>query len=252
MQLQYFSDLHLEFYHDNIPKVRRLFDLRKPFANIALCAGDLGKPSHQSYKAFLQDMSLNYEQVYFVTGNHEYYGMQMSMNEVDNMCREIARNMPQQNVNFLQNEYMQLSDGVSIFGATFWSHIPKQHYSTVTSFMNDYVKIKDFTPDVSNILHQQSINALFQAMECHRPPQERWVVLSHHMPSMNLIDPQYYKYEGLNHAFASEITVAEDPRICAWVYGHTHTPQQSGKFYCNPIGYPGENKQYTLNKSIVI
>jgi hypothetical protein len=35
--------------------------------------------------------------------------------------------------------------------------------------------------------------------------------------------------------------ISSDPRIVAWVYGHTHTGVERGKFYSHPFGYRGEN-----------
>lgn len=250
MILQYFSDIHLEFYQENISKIRRLFDVSSSKADILLCAGDIGKPSHQSYRLFLQDMSLKFEKVYFITGNHEYYGTD-SMEKVNTLCSDIARAMPHNNVHFLQNDHVQLIDGLHLFGGTLWTHIPKQCYTSVSSSICDYQKIPGFTPDVSNRLHQETLTSLSAAVE-QAVPTYRWIVLSHHMPSYQLIDPQYGTpcMQNINCGFASEVDFARDPRIHAWVYGHTHLPYQQGKFYCNPIGYPGENKRWTLQKFI--
>jgi hypothetical protein len=76
------------------------------------------------------------------------------------------------------------------------------------------------------------------------------IVMSHHMPSYELIDTLYIskQYAMINCAFASDVSIADDSRIVAWVYGHTHKSYQNGKFYCNPIGYPGENKKWSLAK----
>jgi len=46
--------------------------------------------------------------------------------------------------------------------------------------------------------------------------------------------------------------MAHDERIKAWIYGHTHSPRPGPRFYCNPIGYPGENLSVTYNALLTI
>jgi predicted phosphodiesterase len=59
----------------------------------------------------------------------------------------------------------------------------------------------------------------------------------------------------MNQWFASNqdlLFTQYNSKIKAWFYGHTHTPSvkslQGIPFYCNPIGYPGENKDLDFNK----
>lgn len=253
MKFQYFSDIHLEHYHDNVGKVKRVFNIKSVDADVLLCAGDIGKPSHKSYKSFLSDMSVIFHKVLVVAGNHEYYGMSMSMESVDELCREVTRQMPQNNVHFLQNEEIHLSEDLSVFGGTFWTHIPRSKYVYVTGMVNDYRCINAFTPDVSNQLHENAVSALQTCID-NTPPEHKWVVMSHHMPSLDLIAEQYRRqpYTDMNYAFASNIDIADVEKIKAWVYGHTHISHQHGKFYCNPVGYKNENKHWDLNKTFTI
>lgn len=251
---QYFSDVHLEMYQENIPKIKRLFinpilqQTNRP--KLLLLPGDIGNPLHQSYTTFLQELSPLYEKIFITTGNHEYHRMRFqTMFEVDNHCREICRNMPQNNVIFLQNDNYFITDNLAIFGATFWTHIPDSKHDIINNSINDYINIPDFTPTLCSTLHNQSISKLSNLIYNHSSDNVKWIVMSHHLPSFSLIEEEYKKYNHTtNHAFASEIDIAQHHRIIAWVYGHTHTPKQHNKFYCNPIGYPGENKEWSLFK----
>ena len=250
LTFQYFSDLHLEFYNNNISKVRRIFKVQNTTAQFLLLAGDIGQPSQKSYVTFLNDLSLQFERVFVITGNHEYYKMHMSTSVVDNFCRELCRNIPQQNITFLQNESYMLKDNLHIYGSTFWTHIPHEKQNDVMSSMNDYCCIADITPQKSNELHQKSKVTLSNLLNSlHR--DDKCIVMTHHLPCFDLIDSCYRtpKHKDINLAFASDNqALTADRRIVAWVYGHTHKPVQKGKFYCNPIGYPGENKEWTLEK----
>lgn len=256
LRFQYFSDTHIEFYNENIPKIQRLFtqklEKQQDKPNILLIAGDIGMPSRPSYTTFLQSLSPLYEKIFITTGNHEYYKMPYtSLTDLDEQCREICRTMPQNNVVFLQNDVYEIKDDLSIFGATFWTDIPVSKEYTLANCINDFKVIPNMTPSLSSLLHEKSVSLL--NYHINNNEDMKWIVMSHHIPSTDLIHPKYKKHNtDLNYAFASDINVANDPRILAWVYGHTHSPSQQGKFYCNPVGYPGENKDWILSKEFSI
>lgn len=253
MKFQYYSDIHLEFYNENINKIHRLFD-KKTNADVLLLAGDIGYPNRKSYKHFIDMVSPKYKHVFVISGNHEYYKQHpSSMQDVDAMCRDICNQAPHGNVRFLQNEAHQISEDISIYGGTAWTCIPRSKFRSVEASVRDYELIHDFTPHVSNMLHQNFITGLESTLE-NTSEKMKWIVMSHHIPSHDLVDPKYKvkKYEDINVAFASDVHISHDPRIVAWVYGHTHSPLQKEKFYCNPIGYPGENQTWTLEKEFTI
>lgn len=255
MTFQYFSDIHTEFYNENIPKIKRKFievlEKQQDRPSILLIAGDIGLPSRPSYASFLQSLSPLYEKIFITTGNHEYYQMQYdSLSELDNYCREICRTMPHNNVVFMQNDTFTIQDNLSIFGGTFWTDIPDEKHYSVMHSVNDYKMIPNFTPTMSSLQHEKSAAVLKYHIE---NSDMKWIVMSHHIPSFDLIDQKYrIRNTDMNYAFASDIKIANDPRILAWVYGHTHSSKQQGKFYCNPIGYPGENKDWTLFKEFTV
>jgi DNA repair exonuclease SbcCD nuclease subunit len=265
MKFQYFSDIHLDYYNENLPKIQRMFikklEQQKDKPSILLIAGDIGLPYRPSYSTFLQSLSPLYEKIFITTGNHEYYKMPCSsLNDLDNHCREVCRTMPQDNVVFLQNDTYKIKDNVSIFGGTFWTDIPESKAYNVMHSVNDYKLIPYMTPSLSSLLHEKAVSLLnYHVNNENNENNEdnkdmKWIVMSHHMPSFDLIDRKYTNTlnTDMNYAFASEVSIANDPRILAWVYGHTHLQSEKGKFYCNPIGYPGENKHWTLFKDFTI
>jgi hypothetical protein len=68
---------------------------------------------------------------------------------------------------------------------------------------------------------------------------------------MRLVHPDYHD-SPINSAFATDVPLAEDPRIAAWIYGHTHKPNFGPRFFCNPIGYPSENPRAAPDRVLEI
>jgi len=64
-RFQYVSDLHLEFRK----KVLRI----PPVAPFLLLAGDIGYPCRSLYREFLRYAAHDFEKVFLVAGNHEFY-----------------------------------------------------------------------------------------------------------------------------------------------------------------------------------
>lgn len=240
MEFQYISDIHLE--HGTLINIT-------PSAKYLILAGDIGHPSDPSYRQFMQDMSSKFEKVFLVAGNHEYYSSSQTILQTETLIRNTVTDIP--NVHFLQNDYVHLDNTYSVFGATMWTQIDPEDEIDIRQFIMDYRKIPNFTPEFSSMLHKASVNELISVLDEY--PTRKWIVITHHMPQKRLIDSKYQKYPFsiLNSAYASDIPILDsNENIKAVVYGHTHTPSQNGKYYCNPVGYPGENK--TINTNAVL
>lgn len=252
VRFQYFSDVHTEWYKCNPPKIRRLkIDAVAPYL---VLAGDIGDPFSPVYKDFIDMLAPKFKHTFVVSGNHEYYKSRMAhklhksnedwMDAVDAQIDTVCKSLP--NVTYLQNDVYHLPDeDVSVFGATFWTDINPYERYKIEQTMNDYVKIPSFTPSVALSKHYESCDKLTQCLD--ENPDRQFVVVSHHLPSYTLIHDKFAGSD-VNSAYASNIEVASHPRVRAWVAGHTHYPMQKGKFYVNPIGYPGEMKFVCFDK----
>lgn len=246
---QYFSDVHTEFYMSYPGKIHKLHI--NPSAPYLILAGDIGIPSNKIYELFLEMISKKFKKIFIVSGNHEYYKLKPNkkryndwMTGVDDSIRKIVSKF--KNIVFLQNQLYDIENtNLTIFGGTFWSKInPSERVSSVVT---DYETIPSFTPIISNTLHDKAVASLSQALIDN--PTRDFIVISHHVPQYSLINMRY-KYSGYNSAFASDIEISNSPQIKAWFYGHTHIPNESGKFHANPIGYPDENNFKTFDKII--
>lgn len=246
MEFQYISDIHLET-GNKIAVV--------PSAPYLILAGDIGNPYEPEYITFIRDVSKQFEHIFIVTGNHEYYNKNnISMKETENYIRNILSEFP--NCHFMNNEIFDMpNSNVSIFGSTFWTQIEENEVPNITCFVRDYYLIPQFTPEVCNRLHDEAIHSLADKIKKH--PNREWIVISHHIPKYDLIHTRY-KNNPFNSAFASSrhdlATLLDQNNIVAVVYGHTHVPSIQSKYYCNPYGYPNEyeNQSTSLSKTFRI
>ena len=141
----------------------------------------------------------------------------------------------------MNNSY-EIYDNNCFIGTTLWSKITDPFYK-----INDMYKIPNFNYVEYNRLNMLSIDFLKDALQNN----ENCIIITHHVPSNDLIDIKYKTREMLpyNQWFYCDIDdliETNGNKIRCWIYGHTHTPSNviiNGiPFLCNPIGYPNENK----------
>jgi predicted phosphodiesterase len=258
-RVQYVSDIHLEHRPAGWePPIER----RAP---VLVLAGDVGSPwpspRHASYADFLARMSRLFDHVVLIAGNHEYFGHYMEATEA--LIRDTVAMPNLDNVHYLQNTTWDLPDSdVTFFGGTFWTHVPEEK-EVLLGGVWDTAKIPGYTYRRGRGLHATAVAALDVAIAAAKAAGRRLVVVSHHIPRMDLIDSRYTG-NPTNVAFASDVPAAcaEDLHaedactkaavVAAWIYGHTHTPSCRGIFHCNPIGYPGEREGVEWNLCVEV
>ncbi len=239
MRIQYISDLHLEFYN-KLPD-----EFIKREADILCIAGDIGYPYSSIYEEYLLKVSETFRKVFLITGNHEYYNARgnrhHTMEEIENRIRQIIKTMKLNNVTFLDNEYEDY-EGYRFVGSTLWSKVEKP---VVDYCINDFRVIKEMSVDLYNELHEVSREFLKSSVVTESPLPV--IVITHHLPSFQLVADEYKDSTALNKYFASKSEDLCVRTMKAWIYGHTHIrsdriSKMGIRFACNPIGYPGENE----------
>ena len=259
--IQYASDLHLEIRKNTVWS-----SILRPMAPVLALAGDIGNPRQPEYRDFLQWCSKQWEVVFLVAGNHEFYNTKgfyswrhMPRQSLDThqerlaACRAAVNDMP--NVHFLQQKKVTWG-GVTFLGATLWTDLQNPKDADVaTSFMNDYRRIA--VPDYMTPGDVQAVSTV-ETSEWHKE-DKAWltheiaesettgqptVVITHHLPSFRLIAPQWAN-SPVNAAFASDCESLMRYPVRLWIAGHTHTSVQRTikdvMVGVNPLGYPGES-----------
>jgi predicted phosphohydrolase len=234
IKFQYISDIHLEFYKEYVNKIPTITK------NLIL-AGDIGRVDTRSRKTklteFLQDCSTRWDNVIYVPGNHEFYGVSISegLIELRNICNKT-------NVIFLYNESVMV-DNVNIIGTTLWSQI-KDH--SMEYYMNDFNKIKGFDTVVYNKYHSECKKYLLDATKLitTNSDNNKCIVVTHHAPDRDITRLESYSKD-LSEVFGTDILEEFSGRnISYWIYGHSHRNRNITKYginlVCNQMGYKEE------------
>jgi len=245
MRIQYFSDLHLEHLKE-YPKIQAK-------AQILCLLGDIGHPFSELYKDFLIDISCKFVKIFMITGNHEYYSKnpnfkEKTMNENNEKIKLIIKENNLTNVSFL-NDSCEYYDDYLFVGTTLWSHIKDKK-----NISNDTNYIKDLNVDDINELHHKCVDFLKETFKSNNDKQI--IVLSHFLPSFQLIDDEYLSFGKILQCFASHNEELINKPVKLWLYGHTHKPKKSIINFipitCNPIGYSGENSNPNFEEIIIL
>ena len=255
LRIQYASDLHLELV-DKTP----FQPILKPIAPVLVLAGDIGRPDRRSYADFLHYCSRNWDAVFVIAGNHELYNSTSAdkwryllpynihtAEERLSMCEKIADKFP--NVQFLNRRRADYG-GIAFLGATLWTDTHGVEHEAHR--MNDYRMIATGLDAVTRPLQVTDTQAWHdmdrawlatEIAACEEAGQPA-VILTHHMPTLELVSPKYRHHGDLNRYFASACDDLIREPVRAWIAGHSHTGRtiHRGTITCtlNPRGYPGE------------
>lgn len=251
MTIQYASDLHLEMavnqamihLHPLIPR-----------ADILILAGDVTLMEEEHLNVpFFDTLSEQFEQIYIVPGNHEFY----------RESYPVANTFPsfelkiRSNITYVNNKSISFGD-VDFFFTTLWARINKFPEIVVTH-MNDFrvIKYSDngkwFGSDDFNYCHESSVEFLERELT---KSTNRKVVVSHHCPLAaswipDLRNPQ------LHEAYCTDQTnLMSQFNIDHWIYGHTHMHHDSIKVnstlvHTNPFGYD-MHKQFDQSRILEV
>ena len=252
MTIQYLSDLHLEF-RDN-----QAFIQKNPIvaeADVLLLAGDI-MPLRQlrDESAFLDQLSAQFQAVYWVPGNHEYYNTRLS--RIQRSMKSTIRD----NV-FMVNNYVEVLSGVRFIFSTLWTKISDLHALQIQNRLSDFHAIeldgRPFSVWQYNALHEDSLAFLTETLQT--PFEGPSVVVTHHVPTY-MHYPAQYKGDILNEAFAVELfdlIANHGPEY--WIFGHHHSNMPAftlGKtqMLTNQLGYisRGENEGFSMRKTFVL
>lgn len=251
-QIQVVSDLHFEINDGNVE------DAIIPSAPILLIAGDTCPVLLWSFQNFIGWVSVNFDFVFLVAGNHEYY--QNNLIATDKAIRDITKTY--KNVFFLQQSEVILGD-VVFMGCTLWSYIPYEFKRIIPMFVNDFKVITDMNIQKYDKMFSSNVKWLQERTAHHKENGKKVVVLTHHSPVIETgeADPRIsssfsrYGNSMMDCAYASNLNVLF-PSCDLWVFGHTHKKIDKVFDGCrmvsNPKGYETKAKNAFFEKALTI
>ena len=236
MKLKILSDLHLEFGPID-PGVGDVLILAGDICTVEDLATNCGNAV--AYREFFQSCSDGYKKVFYVMGNHEYYHYRMDW------AADVLRDHLPNNFTLLNNS-SEYYNGVHFVGATMWADFNNNDMEMrdiAQSCMNDYRTVMlngdtQLSTTDTLIEHDNTVEWFGQVLPMLK--QGKKVVITHHAPSFESLDPGY-NHE-LRGAYASDLTPLirrEKPDL--WIHGHIHASNdyQVGetRIVSNPRGY---------------
>jgi hypothetical protein len=199
--------------------------------------------SPKRYHVINSKLLQDWNNVLVIPGNHEFYGSHVNDSWFGKQER-VFQNSYGNKCHYVNNSIVEI-DGVYFVCSALWSHIGFEKASKIQYQMNDYHSIAKLTVDKVNEYHKVNVAFLKEAMG-KIPDGKRCIVVTHHVPSHNLISSRWRGNE-LNEAFAADMDVfimTYGSKISHWIHGHSHDfldeVVNGIRFIRNPMGYPHE------------
>lgn len=248
--IQYASDLHIEFY-DKTPDWSTFV---VPSAPILILAGDVCNPRKPLAQKFMEYCSINWEKVYYIAGNHEYYnakGQRDTMQQRDDMLAKLCNGYP--NIHYCgglsPGSAIDLGNGTTLLLTTLWT-------SPTSTMINDFnvIYMDSGTDDPVHklsVYDMRGLNSVAKTWLREQISQKtgKIIVATHHLPSTDLILDKYMalEFSKMTDCFANfdMVDLLESGKVSVWIAGHTHgcksVQLKSGTLLtANTKGYPGE------------
>ena len=243
MQINFISDLHLEFGP---------LEIEPESGDVLVLAGDIDIKGRVDW---INDIASKFNHVIYVLGNHEFYNGTM-----DSIYRKTREGLVD-NVHLLENESITIA-GVTFHGATLWSDFLNGNpmsYLRCDQAINDYRLIRAgdgkhrFKPQIAHSLH--NISKVF----LQENVKEGDVVVTHMAPSLLSIHEKYKNDMNINGSYASDLSeLILDTKPKLWFHGHMHNSFDynigNTRILCNPRGYVVEelNSEFDYNACIYL
>lgn len=222
---QIVSDLHLE-----INQQYSSFEI-PACAKFLILAGDVGRlADYDAYRAFIQRLTIRFELVFLVLGNHEFYNGTFAegLERAERLKRDPSLNG--RLVVLHRRRYDIPGTQVSILGCTLWSAVMDQSKVIVRAKVKDFQKIGGWTVDDHNAQHKrdrawlkEELESMRRSNEGRRQKEKQFIlVITHHAPLTRGTSKPQHEGSPWSCAFGTDLLPQVSTGIDAWVFGHTH------------------------------
>jgi hypothetical protein len=235
IDIQVISDIHLEFYN-SFPKIT-------PIAKYLCLAGDIGTITNEydtKIKKFLSYCSTNWDKIFYVLGNHEFYqtnefaDKKTNFEDLEKKYQSICSEF--HNVYLLNNSSVQIEPGLNIYGTTLWTSNYGYPYN-LSDILNDYnmIAIKSnysnnfnksnnmINSNYIDVLSKSQLNLLNNYLNTTK---EKTIIMTHFPPiRQGSSNPKYINQpEYLSNYFSwnNIYSKLEMLNVIGWISGHTH------------------------------
>ena len=253
--IQVFSDIHIELWN-KIPEL--------PIkAKYLFLAGDICTQTHPLFYPFFDYCSSNWEKVFYISGNHEYYVKNKNFNE---LCFEYKYRLGERykNIFYLDNEFVKLDAETNIYGSTFWTIPPFVKTYDAKQILNDYNWITYFDKTKGHAVKldtpyvKELANESFNKLNKYLNETDKKTIIMTHFPPLRsgTSDPKYFaeeRQENLYFRWPDEsLNKLNLKNVPAWISGHTHWSydfeKDNTRFLSNQLGYKSEIGLTGLNE----
>jgi len=229
LSFQIVSDLHIEYKNNSIPNP---LDYIKPVSQILVLAGDIGSLyKFEQLKGFLKKISVHFEYVLYVPGNHEFY-MQHDYDNNTPLSLDILLNRLLSIENEIDNLYVLnrrsiILNNICITGCTLWSKSEVK----IPKFI---VRIHGMTTEIYNKKHYNDLKYITKMIEHCQKNNLKLVVITHHCPSFNIMENTHkmlsdYGKENIKKRdkyvslyFSKLDNLLKKEKVHTWICGHIH------------------------------
>lgn len=209
MRAYVLSDLHYETYN---------YKFKIPTGDVLLVAGDCvnlnNRVNRERAVEFLNRLSGNFEKVFYVLGNHEYFHMDVT--EAHDVATEVLSGC---GIELLDNS-SSVYNGVKFIGSTLWSNCSNNESIkyTVEHSVSDfkYIKKHGYKLSMADVTKMNSAAKAYLADEL---AEGTGVVVTHFSPSLRSATAEHSMYTD-HYACNSIESLVSKARL--WVHGHYH------------------------------
>jgi len=274
MKIAYMSDLHIDSGFGIDTKLIEMLIQQRSNYHVLVIAGDVSNHAQTTF-VFLKKLSVLDVDIVFVSGNHEFYNINMVKGT------EILNSLNDEKKYHVLNENniyadIEFEGGVTRFvGDVLWTDFnlngtPVYSKNVASEVISDFrfINLKAGTlliPSDTVKIHNKTLARLSDIVTIKSGC--KIVLVSHHAPSIKSIDERY-KGNIFNAAFSSglldlhsESYIPWSCNIDLWIHGHVHSSfdyevlhsyYSRTRVVCNPRGYEYEEITNEIRFSLKI